>query len=99
MRKHSTDNQSLQQPASHTSKLQETTNTLKWEFDQLKRSEQDLREKSDFLNTLLETISNPVFYKDIQGRYTGCNKAFEDFIGCSRAGSIMNGRLKDTTEY
>lgn len=88
MRKHSTDNQSLQQPASHTSELPDTTNTLKWEFDQLKRSEQDLRERSDFLNTLLETISNPVFYKDTQGRYTGCNKAFEDFIGCSRADII-----------
>jgi len=34
--------------------------------------------------TLLETIPVPVFYKDLQGHYIGCNKAFEAFLGCSR---------------
>ncbi|MDP2218372.1 MAG: PAS domain S-box protein [Methanolobus sp.] len=38
----------------------------------------------DFLTTLLQTIPLPVFYKDVFGRYIGCNRAFEEFIGKSR---------------
>jgi len=34
-----------------------------------------------FLDRLLETIPSPVFYKDKKGRYTGCNHAFEEYIG------------------
>ena len=34
---------------------------------------------------MLETISNPVFYKDARGRYIGLNKAFESFTGRSRS--------------
>ncbi len=65
-------------------KLQAENDRLRQEIKKLKQSEAVLREKSDFLNTLLETISIPVFYKDAQGRYTGCNRALEEFIGRSR---------------
>jgi diguanylate cyclase (GGDEF)-like protein/PAS domain S-box-containing protein len=41
-------------------------------------------EQNAFLSTLLETIPHPIFYRDIQGRYTGCNKAFEAFVGKQR---------------
>jgi PAS domain S-box-containing protein len=41
-------------------------------------------EQYEFLNTLLETIPSPVFYKDRLGKYIGCNKAFEDFLGMNR---------------
>lgn len=34
-----------------------------------------------FLDRLLETIPSPVFYKDQKGRYTGCNRAFEEYVG------------------
>ncbi|CCK81860.1 PAS domain-containing sensor histidine kinase [Desulfobacula toluolica] len=50
-----------------------------------KTAENLLREKKDFLNTLLETITNPIFYKDTNGKYVGCNRAFEKFIGKSRS--------------
>jgi PAS domain S-box-containing protein len=49
-----------------------------------KRAEAALKEQSDFLQTLIDTLPNPVFYKDREGRYTGCNKSFEDFTGRSR---------------
>ncbi|HCY88461.1 MAG TPA: hypothetical protein DHV36_25220 [Desulfobacteraceae bacterium] len=48
-------------------------------------AETALREQNLFLNALVETISNPIFYKDTRGRYTGCNKAFEDFTGKPRS--------------
>jgi len=34
-----------------------------------------------FLQQLLDTIPNPVFYKDANGIYTGCNHAFEEYVG------------------
>lgn len=37
-----------------------------------------------FIETLIDTIPAPVFYKDTNLRYTGCNRAFEEFIGISR---------------
>ena len=49
-----------------------------------KKVEDTLKEQSDFLQTLIDTMPNLVFYKDRAGRYTGCNKAFEDFTGRSR---------------
>ena len=50
-----------------------------------KQAEAELRKQKDYLNSLLETIPNPVFYKDEHGKYTGCNRAFEDFIGKLRS--------------
>ncbi|MDO9509594.1 MAG: PAS domain S-box protein, partial [Thermovirgaceae bacterium] len=37
-----------------------------------------------FLELLVETIPSPVFCKDTDGFYTGCNKAFEEFTGLAR---------------
>jgi PAS domain S-box-containing protein len=53
-----------------------------------KQAEAGLRQQKDYLNSLLETIPNPVFYKDNHGKYTGCNRAFEDFIGKPRSNIV-----------
>lgn len=37
-----------------------------------------------FLQTLIDAIPNPVFYKDINGLYQGCNSSFEEKWGLSR---------------
>jgi two-component system sporulation sensor kinase C len=50
-----------------------------------KRAEADLIHQVGFLQTLIDTIPNPVFYKDTEGRYTGCNQAFADFLGLPRS--------------
>ena len=41
-----------------------------------------------FTEKLIETIPNPVFYKDEEGRYVGCNPAFEQFIGVERSSIV-----------
>ncbi len=41
----------------------------------------ELNEQVAFLQTLIDTLPHPIFYKDTQGRYLGCNKAFETYIG------------------
>lgn len=45
-----------------------------------KRAEVMLNFQLEFLQNLIDTIPNPIFYKDISKRYfIGCNKAFEEF--------------------
>ena len=53
-----------------------------------RQTDSELRQQKDYLNSLLETIPNPVFYKDEHGKYTGCNRAFEDFIGKPRSAIV-----------
>ncbi|WP_300525747.1 histidine kinase dimerization/phosphoacceptor domain -containing protein [Aminiphilus sp.] len=48
------------------------------------RAETALIEQGRFLNALMEAIPLPIFYKDAQGCYLGCNKAFEHFTGFRR---------------
>ena len=43
-----------------------------------------LRSQLSFTQQLLEAMPNPVFYKDKEGRYLGCNRAFEAFVGRPR---------------
>lgn len=38
-----------------------------------------------FLQTLSDSIPNPVYYKDLDGRYLGCNRAYEQIRGVVRA--------------
>jgi len=61
-------------------------------IDALQLSEETVRSNLRFLETLLDTIPSPVFYKDADGIYRGCNAAFaaqvlglpkERIIGCS----------------
>lgn len=46
-----------------------------------KEAERRLNEYLTFLETLLETVPIPIFYKDIKGRYIGCNSVFESYTG------------------
>ncbi len=48
------------------------------------RATRELRSQLSFTQQLVETLPNPVFYKDREGRYLGCNRAFEEFVGHSR---------------
>jgi two-component system cell cycle sensor histidine kinase/response regulator CckA len=47
----------------------------------LKRMEEALAIHLQFMRILLDAIPNPIFYKDTQGAYLGCNKAFADMLG------------------
>ena len=49
-----------------------------------KEAEKTIKEQLNFLQSLLDALPNPVFYKDVKGLYRGCNKAFEAFIGIKR---------------
>ena len=51
---------------------------------QRKESQKVLREQLHFLQRLMDSFPNPLFYKDLDGLYRGCNKAFEEIHGVSR---------------
>jgi PAS domain S-box-containing protein len=46
-----------------------------------KFSEQALEKQKRFLQMIIDSIPDPIFYKDAKGIYQGCNKAFEKFRG------------------
>jgi PAS domain S-box-containing protein len=86
-----------------------TEGSLSLRMVQQKRNEMILRNnelirREEFITTLLNTIPDPVFYKDSSGRYIGCNREFEKFTGysktdfCGKApGSIFS--VKDENSY
>ncbi|MBY6190249.1 ATP-binding protein [Microbulbifer agarilyticus] len=59
-----------------------------------KLNQQELREREvaqhklsdqlEFLQILIDAIPAPIFYKDSEGIYSGCNRAFEAFLGKPR---------------
>lgn len=49
-----------------------------------KQMEIALQDQLQFMNVLLQAIPSPIFYQDTQGRYQGCNRAFEEFTGYSK---------------
>ena len=51
----------------------EANEKLAQEVTERKKIEKTLRNNLKFLETLLNTIPAPVFYKDNEGRYLGCN--------------------------
>lgn len=58
---------------------------LRWrahrqEMQERIRVEQQHSRQLVFLETLIDTIPNAVFYKDTEGHYLGCNHAFEAFV-------------------
>lgn len=58
-------------------------------FNQLMIEVEEQKKLSDsrlrFLQTLSDAIPNPLYYKDFQGRYLGCNQAYEEVRGIPRA--------------
>ncbi len=48
------------------------------------KTEEKQREQWELLRTVMETIPNPIYYKDKHGVYVGCNLAFESILGKSR---------------
>ena len=72
-------------------KVKERTEELVILNEQLKKEiaaredvAKQLKEKLHFFQLLIDTIPNPIFYKDVNGLYQGCNKAFETFCGYNR---------------
>ena len=49
-----------------------------------RQANRELRTQLSFTQQLIEAIPNPVFFKDEQGKYLGCNQAFERYVDLPR---------------
>jgi PAS domain S-box-containing protein len=49
-----------------------------------KEAEDSLRHLSAFQQTMIDAMPNPIFYKDVSGKYLGCNEAFASLLGLSK---------------
>jgi PAS domain S-box-containing protein len=60
------------------------TAELETEIIERKKIQEALSEKEAFLETLINAIPIPIFYKDKNGNYIGFNRSFETFFGKSK---------------
>jgi two-component system sensor histidine kinase EvgS len=49
-----------------------------------KKAELEVEKHMALLRAILDALPTPVFYKGMDGRYQGCNRAWEDFLGLPR---------------
>ncbi|HEY5763054.1 MAG TPA: EAL domain-containing protein [Rhodocyclaceae bacterium] len=59
-----------------------------------KQAQQAIAEQFHFIWQLADAIPCPIFWKDGDGRYGGCNRAFEDYIGIAR-GTLIGKTVYD----
>lgn len=48
-------------------------------------------EEANLLQAVINAVPTPIFFKDCEGRYLGCNKAFEDYVGLSKNELVGKG--------
>ncbi|MCC7483916.1 MAG: EAL domain-containing protein [Burkholderiales bacterium] len=48
------------------------------------RGAESLREQLAFIQQLIETVPQPIFFKSVNGRYLGVNRSWEQFFGLAR---------------
>lgn len=51
------------------------------DIDHLKRIEIENNRQNSLIVSIIDSISDLIFYKDVNGRYMGCNEAFAKFCG------------------
>ena len=59
------------------------TITIIRDISELKKAESTTKRNNEFTEALLKSIPTPVFFKDKEGKYIGCNKAFSQQMGVS----------------
>ena len=61
----------------------------------LRQVEQTLEAREDLLELVLDSIPQPLFWKDSQGYYLGCNQAFAKAMGLAAPADIVGGTDDD----
>jgi PAS domain S-box-containing protein len=55
----------------------------------------DLRVSSSMLSTILDTIPQSIYWKDIHGFYLGCNRSYANYAGLKNQDSIIGKTAND----
>jgi PAS domain S-box-containing protein len=67
--------------ARRAAEQEEANHRLSREVAERRRMEEAEHNHARFLQILLDTIPNAIFYKDLAGRYQGCNATFAEWVG------------------
>ncbi len=77
-----------------------------YDITPIKSAENEAKANEKFISTLIDTIPNPVFYKDKEMKYRRCNGAFEKMINNTRENiygkkceDIFHKDIREITEY
>lgn len=62
--------------------------------DEVLNKTTDLNNQTIFLNTLINNAPTAIFYKDVEGKYLGCNKAWENLTGLKEK-DVLNKNVYD----
>lgn len=65
-------------------RLEASINDIKASEFAIGEREREIKENYNFLQTLIETIPNPIYYKDGDGIYKHCNEKFVNYLGLKR---------------
>jgi len=65
------------------------------EIRRRRRSEDALRNSRAMLNLVLDTVPQSIFWKDREGRYQGCNRAFAAYAGLDDPSKLIGRRDSD----
>jgi PAS domain S-box-containing protein len=65
-------------------KNRELSQTLEKELAERLQMETALRQHSNFLQKLIDTIPSPIYFKDVDGLFLGCNATFADLLARPR---------------
>ena len=64
--------------------IESMQNRLENLINEIKNSEEEVKENLNFLQVLIDTIPSPIFSKDENGVYNHCNNAFSDYFGIDK---------------
>jgi PAS domain S-box-containing protein len=76
-------------------RLKSKRQELDKEIEDRKRFQKSLQDNLEFLSTLIDEIPNPIFYKDHEGTYKGCNNAFASQIMGLPRDEIIGRKIYD----
>ena len=62
--------------------------SIVFDVTQQRSSESETRRHAALIGSLIDSIPDIVFYKDIDGVYLGCNEPFAEFVGRPRAAIV-----------
>jgi PAS domain S-box-containing protein len=55
-----------------------------WDMTETKCSEDSIKRQSSLITALLDSMPDIIFFKDLEGRYLGCNPNFLTFVGVTK---------------
>jgi len=63
-----------------------------------KRAQDSLRNQTEFLRVLIDTVPHPFFYKNRKGKYLGCNAAFAEQVMGIEKDRIIGRSMRELPE-